>query len=416
MYEEDYGGFGEYSPVPQESMSLRAANNNERPVTAVPVAAAGIPSQISYADPAAVAAAEQVKARTQAQFLMARNYPRNYDNSRINIMAACRRRTFAEKVEYSKPVGGSSITGPSIRFAELALREWGNIDYSNTVIYEDDLCRRISIVITDLQTNTTFSSTIVVNKTVERKNADGREIISQRLNTWGKPVYIVKAYDDEIMTKQQALISKALRNEGLRLIPQEIIEEAIYIARKTIREGIKADPDAARRKIADAFAALGVMPTDLEKYLGHGLAQCSADEITDLTAVYNAVKNGETKWADFVSEDDDAKSKALSKADALKQKIQSRKAQQQGEAPKKQPVAPVEAKQNAASEQVKQEADFTEQHRILKDNMGEFGIGLNEKEIAARIKNRFNKTLEELTQQEALILNNEIIEEMRNKG
>lgn len=58
----------------------------------------------------------------------------------------------------------------------------------------------------------------------------------------------------------------------------------------------------------------------------------------------------------------------------------------------------------------------SEEHRILKDNMGEFGLGLNEKEIAVRVKNRFNKSVEELIPQEALILNNEIIEDIRNRG
>lgn len=60
--------------------------------------------------------------------------------------------------------------------------------------------------------------------------------------------------------------------------------------------------------------------------------------------------------------------------------------------------------------------DPSEQLRILTDNMGEFGLGLNAKEIAVRIKTRFDKKPEELTAQEALIMNNEIIEEIKNRG
>jgi hypothetical protein len=53
---------------------------------------------------------------------MAMQRPRSYDQSRIKILEACSRPAFAEKVEYSKPVGGGKpIVGPSIRFAELAL-------------------------------------------------------------------------------------------------------------------------------------------------------------------------------------------------------------------------------------------------------------------------------------------------------
>ena len=79
-------------------------------------------------DPAAVSAAEAAKARIQASFIMAFKKPRNSDQARDSILRACKRPIFAQKVEYSKPVGGRKITGPSIRFTELALREWGRRD------------------------------------------------------------------------------------------------------------------------------------------------------------------------------------------------------------------------------------------------------------------------------------------------
>lgn len=263
---------------------------------------ASLPGSISYADPAAVAAAEAAKARIQAAYIMAIQRPRSYDQSRIKILEACSRPSFAEKVEYSKPVGGGKpIVGPSIRFAELALREWGNIAYENQVVYDDDLTRRINVVITDLETNTTFSASIQLNKTVERKNATGREVVSERINSYGDKVYVVKATEDEIMTKQAAAVSKALRNEGLRLIPQDIIEEAIEKARETVKKRDKADPDAARKKLADAFASLRVMPADLEKYLGHPLGQTSPAELQDLRSIYQTIKDGEAKWSDYVS-------------------------------------------------------------------------------------------------------------------
>lgn len=54
--------------------------------------------------------------------------------------------------------------------------------------------------------------------------------------------------------------------------------------------------------------------------------------------------------------------------------------------------------------------------RILHDNMTDFGLGLNEKEIAARVKKRFNKKFEELTEAEAITLNNEVIAEVKARG
>ena len=283
---------------------------------------ASLPSSIPYADPAAVAAAEAAKARIQAAYIMALQRPRSYDQSRIKILEACSRPSFAEKVEYSKPVGGGKpIVGPSIRFAELALREWGNISYESQVVYDDEITRRISVAITDLETNTTFSASIQLNKTVERKKTDGREVVGERINSYGDKVYIVKATEDEIMNKQAAAISKTLRNEGLRLIPQDIIEEAIERARETVKRRDKADPDAARKKLADAFAALRIMPTDLEKYLGHPLGQTSPAELQDLRSIYQTIRDGEAKWSDYVSPQGEESADAA----AAKEKLHSLK-------------------------------------------------------------------------------------------
>jgi hypothetical protein len=262
-----------------------------------------VTSPAMYTDPAAVASAEAAKARIQAAYTMAMYRPRNYDQSRVNIMAACKRPAFAEKVTYSKPVGsGKFISGPSIRLAELALREWGNITYENAVVYDDERTRRVQVVITDLETNTTFSCAIQLNKTVERKYPDKtRETLSERVNSKGEKTYLVRATEDEVLTRQAALVSKALRNEGLRLIPQEIVEEALDTAEQTLNDRDAKDPGAAHRKLADAFNTLGIKPRDLEAYLKHPVAQCNRKEISELRGMFVALRDGDAKWADFVA-------------------------------------------------------------------------------------------------------------------
>ena len=355
------------------------------------------PAVQSQIDPAAVAAAESVKARIQAQYLVALSHPRSYDQSRFRIMEACRRPSFADKVEYKKPVGKTTITGPSIRFAELALREWGNIDYSNTVVYDDEMNRRISVVITDLETNTTFSSSIQITKTVERKDNKGRDVISERINSYGEKIYIVKATEDEILTKQAAMISKALRNEGLRLIPQEIIEEAINIARLTQQKDVSSNMDESRKKISDAFGGLGIQPKHLEEYLGHPMSMCVPAEITDLRAIYNAIKNGEAKWNDFVSEDEDVRGGALQSAkanlDALKNKLASAGLAVQ---PAHEPEAVAETPTAPAAGPKEAEA-IKDLRRILADTLGDLGLGLSQKEAEARIKKQYKKGIYDLT-------------------
>lgn len=251
-------------------------------------------------DPAAIAAAETAKARIQAAYIMALRKPRSIDAARAAIMTACENPAFAKVVEFAKPIGDRKVRGPSIRFAELALRAWTNIDSDIQVLYEDQTTRRIKVRVLDLESNTSFSKEIQLAKTVERKSSAGRVIISERLNSSKEKVYVVEATEDEILNKENALISKALRNEGLRLIPGGIIEEALEKARKTRANEAAADPDKAKNQIVDAFRGLRIMPKDLEKYLRHPLDILTPSEIEDLRTIWASIRDGESTWYDYV--------------------------------------------------------------------------------------------------------------------
>ena len=271
--------------------------------------------KLGYVDPAAVAAAESVKAMVQARFIMALQKPRDFDQARDAILTACRRPAFAEKAEFSVKRGSkynqatrqwedNMVKGPSIRFAELALREWRNCSSEIQVIYEDADTKRIRVMVLDLETNAAFSKEIAIKKIVERKKADDREVLGERTNSDGKKVYIVRATEDEIQNKENAMISKVIRNEGLRLIPTDIIDEGMEVARTTLRNRDAADPDGAKKKILDAFSSLGIKPAELKKFLGHGTDILSPKETEDLRGIYRAIKDGEAIWADYIESKD----------------------------------------------------------------------------------------------------------------
>ena len=266
-----------------------------------------LPATLSYqqammpVDPGAIAAAESVKARIQSAYVMAMQKPRNEMQSRDRILEACKRPEFAGRVEYAKPVGGKKMDGPSIRFAELAVREWGNVITETQLVYEDERVRRIKVTVIDLETNATFGKEVQINKTIERKDGKGREIVGERKNTYGDAVFIVLATEDEMHNKEAALISKVIRNEGLRLIPSDIVDEAIEVARATIHNRDAKDPKAATKKLVDAFGNLGIAPKHLEKYLGHSLDIVSPAELQDLRGIYQAISSGEASWADYVA-------------------------------------------------------------------------------------------------------------------
>jgi len=256
-----------------------------------------------YTDPSAIAAAESVKARIQAAYIMAFQKPRNEMQARDAILRACQRTEFAGKAEYEKPIGNIKVRGPSIRFAELALREWGNILSEVQTLYEDEDSKRIRVSVLDLETNAQFSRDVQLKKTIERKSKKGRDddYISERKNTRGETVYILRSTDEEMYTKESAWVSRVLRNEGLRVIPTDIIEEGMQKARQTLAERVVKDPEGEKKKILDGFSSIGVRPKDIERYINHSLDTISPAELINLRTIYQSIRDGEATWSDYFS-------------------------------------------------------------------------------------------------------------------
>lgn len=265
------------------------------------------------AELAAIAVAAAAKAEVEAAYIMALKKPRHEEDARAAIVKVCGHPNFAAKAKYKKPVGKvqdprtnqwvqNYVHGPSIRFAEEALRHWGNVLIQQSVIYEDESRRIVKVSVKDLESNLSYSAEVSVEKTVERKSGKDRDVIAERVNSSGQKVYVVRATEDEIQVKQAAHVSKAIRNSGLRLIPEHILEDAMAKVGETLAAKIRLDPEAERKRAVDAFAGLGVKASDLEQYLGHPLAQATADELVDLQEVYTSIRDGHARWAEYVAE------------------------------------------------------------------------------------------------------------------
>ena len=297
------------------------------------------PAKVAETSSSAVAA--QAKAQVEARYLMAMNRPRDVMQFRARLLAECERPGFAQTVEYALPRGGKTISGESIRFVETALRLYQNVLSETMVVFDDDerLIQRITI--TDLETNTTYYQDVVMRKALERRDPKGQEVISSRMNSTGQVVHLVRVQDDELAMKVNALSSKAIRTNGLRLLPADIVAEAVATARATVARKDAEDPQAALLAIADAFEREGVMPAQLAEFLGHPLAdKVTADELAMLRTAYVAVKDRLATWTEIMEkttteEEGVSKSEArLRGVSALNEKLKARKAKK----------APAEAK------------------------------------------------------------------------
>ena len=266
---------------------------------------------MSASESAAIAMATQQKAIVEARYKMALARPRDLDLVRQKMLKDASRPSFATVAIYHKPVG-NGIEGPSIRFVESAIRNMTNILTETSTVSEDDERRVIRVAVSDLETNTYFSQDVTVTKTVERRKLpQGEKPIRVRANSNGQPIYILHATDDEILNKQNALISKAVRTLGLRLIPGDLVDEALWEIKKTMAQQDRQDPDAAKHRIIDAFAQLGVSVEALKEFVGHELSALTPNEIQLLRTTYTSIKDGETSWKAVM--DDKAEKEANAK-------------------------------------------------------------------------------------------------------
>lgn len=249
-------------------------------------------------NPAVVAAAESAKVRIQSAYIMAMKRPRNEDQARADILRACRRPAFADSAIYHVPKG-DGIEGLSIRFAEEALRAWKNIFVDTQVIYEDEYTRRMSVGIIDLESNTSYTQQIEIRKVVERRKKGDREVISERKNKQGLTIYILATTEDELRQVEGNMISRVIRNHGLRLLPSDLKEEAEAVARETRKNADAEDPDRAKKQVLDSFGLIGVQPENLNEYLGH--KDISLDTITpaqlgEIRSLFTAIRDNDTTW------------------------------------------------------------------------------------------------------------------------
>lgn len=277
-------------------MNAPAQNQSSLAAVAADGALAPLPET---RETSAMVLAAQVKALVEARYVVAMKRPRDIDTVRARIIKECQRPGFAQVAMYSKPVGGSKITGPSIRFAEAAIRCMTNIVIDTPAVYDDNEKRIVRVSVTDLEANVSYTQDVTVQKTVERKSKKDTDVVlSTRRNSQGAIVYVIEATDDDIQNKQNALISKAIRTLALRIVPGDIIEECMAIVMDTQRSKDAKDPDGEKYKLFDAFGAIGVTVDQIKEYLGNDATTLQPKELADLRGIYTAIKDGEATWRD----------------------------------------------------------------------------------------------------------------------
>jgi hypothetical protein len=289
-------------------------------------------------DMSPTAAAAAAKAEIEARILAARKWPRDADQFREEILKDCRRPGFAENAIFHKPVGRKQnaegkweqafATGFSIRFIEPALQHWGNVHVTARITYEDDGRALLNVQVVDVQRNVGYSTDAMLDKLVERKEVKaGRKTRGMRENSYGDIVYLLEATKDEFRNVMGAERSKLIRDNGRRLLPPDILEECRAQIEATIANENAKDPDSAKKKVLDKFAALGISAAMLKEYLGRPLETLTPKDLNDLAPLYNGLKDGDITWVDVVRSEEGTPETAEKKT-KLKDRLMKSREQQ----------------------------------------------------------------------------------------
>lgn len=226
--------------------------------------------------------ASRAIAEAQGKLVIAKRFPRNEVAAFAKAMEACQRPAMAAKAFYSFPRGGQAVEGPTIRFAEELARCWGNIDYGIKELSQDDGKSEMQAYAWDLETN----AQSVQNFTNPHQREQGKKMValtSQR----------------DIYENNANMATRRLRSRILAILPSWFVEEAIMECKKTLA-GKNDVPLIDRVKnMVVQFAKLGVTQEQIEKRLKRKIDTMNADDFTTFIGIYNAIKQGESKIADW---------------------------------------------------------------------------------------------------------------------
>lgn len=232
------------------------------------------------------AKAEETRAiqMIQAKIITAKKFPRDIVRAKAKILDECKSLSLAQKAQYKYPKGeGAMVTGPTIRLTEVVARNYGNLDYG---VRELERRANVSVVQAycwDLENNVTSDKVFEVPHFIQLKGGRKKALTDPR------DIY-------ELAANQGA---RRLRACIIAVVPNTIMEDAEAACRQTLVKGGGEPIEKRLASMVMAFKELGVSAEMIEERIGHKLDVTTAEEIVDMIAIHNSIRDKHAKRGDF---------------------------------------------------------------------------------------------------------------------
>lgn len=256
-------------------------------------------------------------AEIQAMSIMALHNPRNPQVSVDRILVECQRPSLADVAIYSFPRGGTNVSGPSIRLAEVIKRHWGHIRSGWRCLERSKGRSLIQAYAYDIQNNISEDRTFEVRHI--RDTRQGPKPLTDE-----RDIYELEA--------NQA--SRRVRACILALIDGDVIEAAVDQCEKTLEAKADTSQEGIKRML-DAFKPFKVNQKMIEARIGRNVSSITAAQMVGLKNILNGMKDGMSdreNWFDVsLSDPADSKKSGDAANAALKDKIKAAKSDEKEE-------------------------------------------------------------------------------------
>lgn len=247
-------------------------------------------NQPSFQQPQGVlahASASREMEEVKGQIFMAKSYPRNVFDAERRIMDSCKRPSLAGAAMYSYPRGGTKVTGPSIRLAEVLAQNWGNLSFGIKELEQRDGESVAMAYCWDQETNVRQEKIFVVKHAIGTKK--GLKHLSDP-----RDIYEKVANDG----------ARRLRACILGIIPGDIVDLAVEECTKTLA-GQNKGP--LKDRIANALNLFkntyGVTQEMIELKFGYNANSFSEFDLVELVKIHNSLKDGMSAVEEWFDKD-----------------------------------------------------------------------------------------------------------------
>lgn len=235
-------------------------------------------------------AVQRELAEVQGAVLMARRFPRNERQAMDRIINACTRPSLAQAALYSYSRGGTEITGPSIRLAEVLAQHWGNLSFGMREVEQRAFAGRPgeSTMVSfawDLETNVRDERVFQVKHVRDTRSG------STRL-TDSRDIY-------ETIANQGA---RRLRACILAVIPGDVVEKAVEQCEATMLAKADTSPESVG-KLVKAFEEFGVTRSQIEARIQRRIDSIRPAQIVQLRKVWSSLHDGMSAATDWFQPD-----------------------------------------------------------------------------------------------------------------